>query len=132
MISVLEQKYTEPTRPFSVLELENIRKQYLKSLKVGGYRVYHKKCNHFYNAKEHSRKENKLKVCFEKENVDIGNCSVCWKLYRTPIHIKRTATDLVESYVNEFYQTLLDITHHKIFIEKNFYEWLYEGVENNN
>lgn len=128
MISVLEQEYVEPIRPYSKKELEELREQYLKTLNISSNRVYHRKCNHFYNVKINSRKEKKIKLCFTEENVDIGNCSICWKLYRTPFHVKHIAMNLVESYINELYDESSTITYEKNYIEKSFYTWLYEKV----
>jgi len=59
-LSILEQDYVEPDRPYSQKELQSMREQNFRSLRIGNVKVHHKNCNHFYLAKYHGRKEREV------------------------------------------------------------------------
>jgi hypothetical protein len=123
MTSILDSEYVEPTRPYSQKELEQIRIQTYRSMRLGKTRAHHGRCDHFYNVKENGRKEKQMK---EQKSSDVGNCSVCWKLSRTPRHLNKNATSLIIGYSNNFYEDPSILQYGIIDLEKSFYKWLYE------
>lgn len=122
-LSVLEQEYVPPTRPYSQNELINTRNRVFRYLRIGNVRAQHRKCGHFYFVKENGRKENEIK---EKQCEDVGNCSVCWKMGKTPRSLKNTAKGLVESYNNYFFKPREYLNYDTVDVETVFYKWLYE------
>lgn len=102
------------SRPYSAIELQDIRNELFKKYRLSNIFAFHEKCNHKYLVKKNSVKETKI---LNKEN--IGNCSVCWA-------IKDNWTDPHYDYLELI---LIDHINHldKNFIlnEKDFYTWLY-------
>ena len=120
-ISILETEYIKPTRPYSYNELYDRQKKLYKYLKLSNIKAEHKKCKHFYFVKENGRKEKDIK---EQNSPDIGNCSCCWKLNKTPKYLKNKAYDIVDLYCNRFYDNP-EITYSLLDLETVFYKWLY-------
>ena len=123
MTSILESDYIPPDRPYSQNELKFLRNRTLKYLRVGYYMVKHQECGHFYYAKKLGRKEQQL--IEHPEDRDVGNCSVCWKIKRTPHHIKRVAKNMVNIYCEDFKQ-VDRLSYVLLDLEKCFYTWLYK------
>jgi hypothetical protein len=121
MTSVLESEYVEQTRPYSQNELDDMRNNLYRQLRLGKEKAYHTKCKHFYVVKENGKKEKEIK----ENNGDIGNCSVCWKLSKTHNKLKDKAYDLVDIYTLEFYNEPERTTYYLNDIENVFYKWLY-------
>lgn len=120
--SILDQEYNEQTRPYSQNELHFNREKLFSKLRIGKVRAYHK-CNHFYFVKENGRKEKEI---LGYKNEDCGNCSVCWKLNKTPRHLKAKAKSLIDAYCERFYQFPLVLLYDDSDVEIIFYKWLYE------
>ena len=120
--SILDQEYNEKTRPYSQNELHFNREKLFSKLRIGKVRAYHK-CNHFYFVKENGRKEKEI---LEYKNEVCGNCSVCWKLNKTPRHLKTKAKSLIDAYCDRFYQFPLFLSYDDSDVEIIFYKWLYE------
>lgn len=123
--SVLESEYVEPTRPYSLNELAYNRERVYKSLRIGKTRAQHEKCGHFYLVKENGRKE---KDILENGSSDTGYCSVCWKISKTPRHLKSKSKDLVEAYSRVFFEEPRYLTYYLVDLETIYYKWLYESV----
>ena len=119
---ILEEKYNEPNRPYSQNELYFNREILFSSFRIGKVRAYHK-CNHFYFVKENGRKEKEI---LEKKNDDCGNCSVCWKLNKTPRHLKEKAKCIIDAYCETFYNFPEFLSYDNADLEIVFYKWLYE------
>ena len=83
--------------------------------------AYHKKCGHFYFVKENGRKEKEI----NENNDNVGNCSCCWKLNKTPKHLQKNAEDLVNIYLEKFKVLPPYITYDLLDVEISFYRWLY-------
>ena len=122
--SVLEIEYVYPTRPYSQNELKDMQEKLYHSLRLGTTRAVHKRCNHFYIVKENGRKEKEIQ---EQSDEDVGNCSVCWKINKTPRHLKVQAKKLVTEYCNTFYNQQDDdyMYYDRLDLETAFYKWLY-------
>jgi hypothetical protein len=120
-ISVLEADYVEPQRPYSQAELANMRYKMCRQLRLGKTKAHHEKCDHFYLVKENGRKE---KDIVEQNTSDCGNCSVCWKLNKTPKYLKNKANDLVDEYCKAFYTEPTYLTYEDVDLEIAFYKWL--------
>jgi hypothetical protein len=120
-ISVLETDYVEPQRPYSQAELSNMRYKLYRHLRLGKTRAHHEKCDHFYLVKENGRKE---KDIIEQNTSDCGNCSVCWKINKTPKHLKNKAHDLVNEYWRVYYNEPTYLTYEDVDLENAFYKWL--------
>lgn len=121
MTSVLVSDYIKPDRPYSNNELKDIQENFMKKLNLSKVRAFHKDCGHFYYVKENGRKEKEL-----SENINnIGNCSCCWKLNKTPKDLILKAEELVEIYCKNFYEYPSVLTYDLIDLESSFYKWLY-------
>jgi hypothetical protein len=120
-ISVLEAEYVEPQRPYSSNELVSMRNKLFRQLRLGKIRAHHQKCNHFYFVKENGRKE---KDIFEQNTEDCGNCSVCWKLNKTPKNLRNRASSLINEYCITFQDELPNLTYEVVDLENAFYKWL--------
>jgi len=120
--SVLETEYIDPERPYSQKELQYMRTKLYRSLHLGKSRAHHRRCDHFYLVKENGRKEKEM---LEKNEVDIGNCSVCWKLNKTSRHLRVRARDMIAAYGTVFYEDPSYLDYDRIDLESAFYTWLY-------
>ena len=121
MTSILEADYVEPNRPYSQKELSYIRDRLYNDLRLGDVKAHHKNCKHFYIVKKHSRKE---KDITEQKNDDIGNCSVCWKINKTPRYLQDRADSLVNDYTKYFSTNPTYLTYDLVDLESCFYKWL--------
>ena len=127
MDNLLAKKYVEPKRPYSKAELTDFRKNLHKKFKLSDINIFHTKCGHKYLIKLNGKKFSIIMQDKNKSenNVDIGNCSVCWKIFNTDNKYKRNAIDLSREY-----KDILDFTenfgYYEIELEKLFYDWLYQ------
>jgi hypothetical protein len=135
-MSVLESPYEYPTRPYCQLELGAAKDNLCKSLRLSDQYAKHVTCKHCYFVKINGKKHNDI---IERNEKDTGNCSVCWKLSKTPHNLQKSAYAMVNDYQNYFYYThgldSLKLTHSDVDIERVFYTWLYrefESRDNNN
>ena len=126
MASILESEYVEPERPYSQNELKYNRERLYRSLRLGKIRAHHRRCDHFYFVRRNGRKEKEIE---ETGSADTGNCSVCWKLGKTPNRLRSEATGLVEQYSRAFYEEPEYTTYGRLDLETIFYRWLYEEQE---
>lgn len=120
MINVLDTEYVAPSRPYSQNELNDMRNNLYRQIRLGKEKATHNKCNHFYLVKENGKKEKEI-----RENGNMGNCSVCWKLSKTPVELKYKALDLVKAYCTDFYNEPLQFSYGLYDLENVFYKWLY-------
>ena len=120
--SIIEKDYNLPIRPYSQNELHFNREDLFIKLRLGKVRAYHK-CNHFYYVKKNGRKEKEI---LENKNEDCGNCSVCWKLHKTPRHLTNKAALLIDAYCERFYKFPEFLSWEYADLELIFYKWLYE------
>lgn len=126
-VSVLETEFPEVNRPYSQEELNTKRNRAFRSMRIGNTKAHHRRCNHFYYVKGNGRKEKEI---IENNDCDTGNCSVCWKLNKTPRHLRSNARDLIELYLNEtedrqkYNIEYLDFPY--VQTEIRFYTWLYQ------
>jgi hypothetical protein len=118
--SVLEKNYEEVTRPYSQKELENTRNHNFHNFRIGKHMIEHKECNHFYFAKANGKKEKEFIEC-----KSVGNCSVCWKINRTPRKLRNKAYELVQAYSETFRTIPSYLTFRDVLVELDFYTWLY-------
>jgi hypothetical protein len=123
--SVLLEKYTSPERPYSQKELLAIQNRLYWNLGISKKQyVYHTKCQHQYLVKHGGHKSRQMNK--ENSNVDIGNCSVCWKLRQTnPKELYHKALDFIFMYNEEFTEDNPRLTFYKISVERIYYSWLY-------
>jgi hypothetical protein len=121
MTSVLESSYIRPSRPYSINELNDTRENFIKKINLSSTKAFHKNCGHFYFVKENGRKEKEL----SENNDNVGNCSCCWKLNKTPKNLQKNAEDLVNIYSLKFNSQQPGLTYDLLDIEISFYKWLY-------
>ena len=122
-MSILETDLGTQTRPYSQMELLANREQLFKQLRLSSHRASHPRCQHFYAVRSNSRKERDI---LEGKGSDVGNCSVCWKLSKTPNRLKDQAFDLISEY-NLLFEQESEYQHfHQNEIESIYYKWLYE------
>ena len=119
----METDYIPQKRPYSQNELKFLRENLYKSMNIGNIKTSHSKCYHFYFVKKNSRKEKEIKETNSNEN--IGNCSVCWKINKTPRNLRDRAYDLVDSYCRTFYDENYNYNYNLLDLETIFYKWLY-------
>jgi hypothetical protein len=129
MTSILESDYNPQDRPYSQDELWDMRDQLYKKFRLGTTKACHAKCRHFYYVKQNGRKE---KDILEKNNHDVGNCSVCWKINKSEKDQKHRAINMVDCYSNTFFEEPKFISYRLIDLETLFYSWLYESDDLNN
>lgn len=110
-------------RPYSQIELQDKRNQLYKNLNLSTKKVYHQKTNYFYLVKLNGKKEKEM---IEKNSLDVGNCSVTWKLLKTPEEHKTTITNLINNYMDNFYNEPSQLTPYLVTLENKFYTWLYQ------
>jgi hypothetical protein len=127
--SVLEKKYLDTTRPYSQKELSFMRKKSFRQHRVGKVPIEHTECGHFYLAKINGRKE---REALESGTKSVGNCSVCWKISRTPRRLKKNARQLVDDFGNNLYETPSYWTYEIVELESDFYTWLYDEFNPDN
>ena len=133
--SILESKYEDINRPMSQKELRGLYKKYMNQLKISNEMVYHSKSKYFYFVKKYGQKEKELLELKQENtpnyNCDIGNCSVTWKLAKTPSNLRHNAIDIVKSYMYNFEKDRAEkLTHYKVELAKVFYTWLYKEKYN--
>jgi hypothetical protein len=126
MTTVLETEYVEPTRPYSQDELIQARHELYRSLRLGNMKAHHRRCDHFYLAKQNGRKEKEMR---EQNSNDVGNCSVCWKIGKTHANLRERARNLVQAYCDEFYEEPKYLTYGAVDLENVYYQWLYEDLK---
>lgn len=121
--SVLEQPFVVDSRPFSAKELWQKRQKTVKRFHLGNITIDHPRCRHCYLAKAGGRKEQEAKA---SEGKNLGNCSVCWKMRKTPEHLRPAAAELVDAYINispDRFDPPASAYH--VELERVFYTWLY-------
>jgi len=136
-MSILKTEYKEPTRPYSQKELQSIQNKLYKDLYLSNVEARHQNCGHKYLVKKNGRKEKdileNISLNPDKyiiDNSDVGNCSVCWKLNKTPNKYKDKATNIIYWYNrinNDNYLSYFDIN-----VENIYYKWLYDNNDKNN
>ena len=124
MTSILESEYIQQTRPYSQSELRDSRVSLFKSLRLGETIAYHDNCRHIYLTKQNGRKENEIRK--NGKLVD-GKCSVCWKIGKTPRHLRDKARNLCSEYYNIFLNPPQFLSYQKLDLETVYYKWLYEN-----
>lgn len=127
--SVLESTYIRPTRPYSQQELQALRDRHFRKFRIGEMKAEHAECGHSYYVKFNGKKEREMK---ESGQSDTGNCSVCWKISRTPNPLKPRAYELVSAYMSAFRNEPERFDYELVDIETSFYTWLYAEFTNTN
>jgi len=121
--SILNAEWVDPERPYSGKEMQHHHDQFFKSLRMSPQFVCHEACGHKYYVKENGVKFKELK---ESETLDVGNCSICWKLRQTPRHLKKNALDFIDLYHEHFPDLEHPVyTYFSFEIERILYVWLY-------
>lgn len=123
MTSILESDYVKPTRPYSQNELKDKRHNFFTRYNISDVFAYHKKCGHFYRVKKNGKK---YKFLTEDTDTDIGNCSICWKLAKTPNYLKENAKDLIYLYETKFKNDEERLSYDNNDIENCYYRWIYD------
>jgi len=124
--SILESEYVEPTRPYSQNEIKYNRERLYRNFRLGKNKAHHQRCDHFYLVRVNGRKEREM---IESDCADVGNCSVCWKISKTPNYLKDRALDLVHHYGRCFEDNPETLSYRTLDLEETFYKWLYEDQQ---
>ena len=129
MTSILESEYHPPVRPYSQAELKDKRKYLHSRFRLSDKYAKHGSCRHFYRVKENGKKFKDIKA---GGDCNAGNCSVCWKLSRTPRknNLKQRAFNLVNNYMEVFENEPETLTYENVELEHAFYVWLYHDFNN--
>ncbi len=128
--SILLSDYVKPNRPMSQNEMKDLLLQFMKENKISNETVFHTKSKYTYHVKKFGKKEKEI---IEKRNNDeenynhnIGNCSVTWKLLKTPKRLRAQARDVIKEYMElHSGEHAKRMTHYKLELSKVFYTWLY-------
>jgi len=123
MKSVLESNYQEASRPYSQNELKNMSNTIHRNTRLGNIMALHKDCSHLYLTKQNGKKEKEM---LKMNTQDVGKCSVCWKINKTPGYLRDKAKNLASDYYNTFIETPKFLSYRKIDLENAYYKWLYE------
>jgi hypothetical protein len=119
--SCLHNEWIEPERPYSQKELDALETDFFEKIQLStGLSALHNGCGHTYQVKKNGVKFKELLA--EPEMRDVGNCSVCWKLSRTPRELKHLANDFIQLYKPE---TNIRKSFYDYQVKKTFYTWLY-------
>lgn len=116
--SVLLTDWEEPSRPFSRKEIEFLHGKLFEKLMISEMIVHHPECGHKYRVKKNGVKHKQLLE--DPENR--GNCSVCWKIQKTPRRLKDAAHEFVglaESGRTDYFGYT---------VNSIFYTWLYNEM----
>ena len=128
--SILDKQISNRERPYSQNELISLENKFKKQLKLSKEYVYHTKEKSFYLVKKFGKKEKEIienkKEKKEDYNLDIGSCSIQWKLKKTPRHLKQNAYDLIDEFLYQYDPVRRDRkTYFKVQLFKIFHIWLY-------
>ena len=128
--SILHSSYVESDRPISKNEIKDEIKKFMRDNKISEERVYHTKTKYNYYVKKFGKKEkeiiDKKNNGDENYNVDIGNCSVTWKISKTPYELRNSAKSIVNEYMDcNNDENRHKVNHFKLELMKVFYTWLY-------
>lgn len=128
--SILEKPINNRDRPYSQNELISLENKIIKQLKLSKEYVYHTREKSFYLVKKFGKKEKEIlenkKEKKEDYNVDIGSCSIQWKLKKTPRHLKQYAIDLIDEFLYQYDPIRRDRkSYFKVRLFKVFHIWLY-------
>ena len=123
MTSVLESEYIASTRPYSQNELKDMSKNIHNSVNIVKKMAKHSKCGNIYITKTNGRKEKEI---IEQNSCDVGKCSVCWKISKTPITLRDKAKNLAQDYYNTFNNNSNFFSYQKVDLENAYYKWLYQ------
>ncbi len=121
--SVLRTEWKAPTRPYSQNELTHLEDELHKQLKISDIRIDHPECGHAYYIKKNGVRYKKI---VEEESGDVGNCSMCWKISKTPRQLREKMSEFIDLYEKD-----LDSTRKSYFsylVKKIFYTWLYNEM----
>jgi hypothetical protein len=118
----------EQTRPYSQDELNFERNRFFSKNRISEVLCTHNKCKHQYRVKENGKKYQEIT---QSGKEDCGNCSVCWKLRKTPNELVPQIDDLIEEFYQEFYDNKdSTISFNTLNLEIDFYNWLYNEFNN--
>jgi hypothetical protein len=126
---ILDCEYSEPMRPFSQKELEEMIANLKETLKLSEHKLRYKQNNYVYYAKKYGKKEKK--IIENKENgildynLDIFGCSIEWQLKKTPNKYKDIANDIIEAYMDFEHNPPKKLSYFNIEIFRMFYSWVY-------
>ena len=128
--SILLSDYVKSERPMSQNELKDEFYRFMKDNKISHETVYHTKTKYLYHVKKFGKKEKEIqenkKEGKEDYNHNIGNCSVTWKILKTPRELRAQARDVVKEYMTlHSGENENKYTHYKLELSKVFYTWLY-------
>jgi hypothetical protein len=118
--SILYTEWSEPDRPYSQKELVVLTEKLYTDLHIVDMAVTHPKCGHSYRIKNGVRYK-KLKE--QHQDDDVGNCSVCWKISKTPKELQNLVKDFVELHSDDL--TSSRHTYFSYTVKNIFYTWLY-------
>lgn len=121
-MNFLDLEYKIQNRPYSDNELKYNQSELYQKLNIGNKWCFHDKCGHIYKVKKNSKKEKEI---ITTDKMDVGNCSVCWKVNKTPNNYKDKALDVIKEFNEIFFHNNETLDYDSIFIERIFYNWLY-------
>lgn len=126
--SILNTVWEEPHRPYSQRELEDMQEWLFSKCQLSNMYIFHEKCGHVYHVKQNGVKYKQL-IFAEPTHSQNDNCSVCWKLRKTPQSLLNTAIDLLHLFREEFHNETN--SYYKQELYRIIYTWLYlEHFEN--
>lgn len=128
-MTILLEKFPEAQRPYSQMELKDIRSKTKQILRLSEEQAEHSNTRYFYYVKRGGRKEQQLLQ--NPNNRNVGTCSVTWKLDNTSADLKDDAYNLVDEYMYNFETEPEHLSFRTVMLERIFYTWLFEKTQRN-
>lgn len=129
--SILHTEWVPANRPYSQNELQFLEERLFNKLQIVDLLVQHSDCGHCYRIKKNGVRYKKMveDECVDNSNPpDIGNCSVCWKISKTPRELGTLVDEFLELH-NNFLENERK-TYFSYLVNKLFYTWLYKEMFN--
>lgn len=129
--SVLWSEWAEPDRPYSQKELSALEEKLFNQLQIANMFVMHQDCGHCYRVKKNGIRFKNMLEYFENnpettELPDVGNCSMCWKINKTPNKLRYAMNDFIKLHDDSMRDERKSFFSYQV---KNiFYTWLYDEM----
>ena len=123
--SVLHTVWEEPSRPYAQRELKDMERRLLRNMYLTNDMASHTSCGHRYYVKYGGVKYKQIHAEDSTGPVNVGNCSVCWKLRQTPNELIPLIEEFITLYEEDCENPEARRTFFAFEVARIFYTWLY-------